>query len=146
MNLYETTQLVITRFDSNILVNTISFVKTQDIDLNKENIYPLVNIDYISSQIGEARIPHKYLISILNQRDIDNVFNNDKIFPDNYIDNINEAHTIATLFINQIRGVVNDEVEIISISDVVVLNLTSNNLLDGVRFEIVIEVDNDVPC
>lgn len=146
MNAYSTTKIVIDKLDTNILVNTISFEKTQDLDLNKENIYILVNVDLVSSIIGDSRNQFKYIISILNQRDLDNVFNNDKIFSDNYIDNINECHTVANLMINQIRSNASDELDLVSVSEVNILSLVGSNMLDGVRFEIIVEVDNDLSC
>jgi hypothetical protein len=37
---------LIDHFSTNELVNTVSIVPTIELDQNKENIYPLVNIDY----------------------------------------------------------------------------------------------------
>ena len=42
---------IISEFDKNNLVNTISIVPTIQMDANKENVYPLVNIDMLSSTI-----------------------------------------------------------------------------------------------
>jgi hypothetical protein len=40
-------KFIIEKFQENNLVNTITFVPTKLIDNNKENIYTLVNIDYL---------------------------------------------------------------------------------------------------
>jgi hypothetical protein len=37
---------------TNELVNTVSIVPTIELDQNKENIYPLVNIDFINKKRG----------------------------------------------------------------------------------------------
>lgn len=71
---------VVDKFKLNPLVNTISFEKTVEMDFNKENIYPLVNIDVVFAiQDGENTVV-KYILTAVQERDIDNESNNDKLF------------------------------------------------------------------
>ena len=70
---------LIDKFKSQPLVNTITFEKTGEIDTNKNNIYPLVNIDIVDSDPIGNILTFNYNITILQQRDIDNEINNDKI-------------------------------------------------------------------
>ena len=61
---------VINHFESDNLVNTITIVPTINIDANKENIYPLVNIDLINSEVLSDAIIGSYKLTIITQRDI----------------------------------------------------------------------------
>ena len=141
------TDFLLDRLDSNPLINTITFIKTNDIDLNKENIYPVANVDIIESVIGDEVITINYIISILQQRDIDTNFNNDKIYNDNLIYNLNETNGIATRFINNIKRTVNDyDIEIGDISSLVMVKYSNSNLLDGVRFTLTLEIPNMTSC
>ena len=45
-------------------------VQTKHLDNNKENIYCLVNIDYLESETREDVIIATYLITVVQQRDI----------------------------------------------------------------------------
>jgi len=145
--LYTVTDFIIKRFQLNPLVNTISFEKTADMDLNKENIYPLVNIDYTLSTPTEEVIYFVYQISIVQQRDIDNELNNDKLFGSNMIDNLNETMSIAVKFINNIRNNHNDDdIFIENITDVTPLKLQRGNMVDGQQFTITLGIANNTPC
>ena len=58
------TKYVIDKFKENPLTNTIVIGKSSEIDTNKSNIYPLVNIDIIQAEIldnvhnGEIMLLH----------------------------------------------------------------------------------------
>jgi len=135
---------VIGRFENNPLVNTISIVPTFDIDGNKENIYPLVNIDLIDNDIQTDVFVLSYKITILQQRDVKPVKTNSKLLDDtNYLDNINETSSIAADFINYLRWKNNDLViEIQSLSKLNLLKKWGQNGLDGVQFDIDLSIYN----
>jgi hypothetical protein len=134
----------IDKFKSNPLVNTIAFEKTVEMDYNKENLYPLVNIDIINSVVTDQEIGVNYIITIVEARDIDNELNNDKIYGTNMIDNLNECHTIAVKFINEIRKQNNDySIEMTNLSSITFLKLYEG-VLDGVRFTMTLNIENGV--
>lgn len=134
----------IDKFKSNPLVNTIAFEKTVEMDYNKENLYPLVNIDMVNSAVTDQEIGVNYTITIVEARDIDNELNNDKIYGTNMIDNLNECHTIAVKFINEIRKQNNDySIEMTNLSSITFLKLYEG-VLDGVRFTMTLNIDNGV--
>ena len=112
---------VIGRFDNNPLVNTITEVKTSDIDMNKENIYPLVNLDLIDEDPLSDSLVFNYKITILQQRDIKPIKTNSKLLTNsNLLDNLNETNSIALDFINYLRWKNNDlVVEIQNLSRIV---------------------------
>lgn len=140
------TDYTINQFDANELVNTITFEKTAELDYNKENIYPLVNIDIVSSvPIGET-VNIDYTITILQARNIENVLNNDKLFGSNLIDNLNETHAIALSYLNALRTQNNsDGIEINTLSNITFLK-NYKGALDGCQFDITLSIDNSTNC
>lgn len=134
----------IAKFKENPLVNTITFEKTAEMDYNKENLYPLVNIDMVNSVVTDQEIAINYTITVVEDRDVDNELNNDKIYGSNMIDNLNECHTIAVKFINEVRKQNNEySIEMSNLTTLTFLKLYSGNL-DGVRFSMTLTIENGI--
>lgn len=134
----------IAKFKENPLVNTIAFEKTAEMDYNKENLYPLVNIDMVNSVVTDQEIAINYTITVVEDRDVDNELNNDKIYGSNMIDNLNECHTIAVKFINEVRKQNNEySIEMSNLTTLTFLKLYNGNL-DGVRFSITLTIENGI--
>ncbi len=129
---------IINQFKSDELVNTVSIVPTLEIDYNKENIYPLVNIDIQTTDIQDAIIVGSFLITIVQQRDVrPTVIDSKLLDTTNFIDNINECNAIAERFINVLTKQNNtDNIELESSTTLKVLKNWSRNSLDGVQFTI----------
>ena len=140
------TQFIIDEFKLNILVNTITFEKSSDIDLNKENIYPLVNIDIIESTYGDQVLTFNYIITILQQRDTEPKLTDNKIFGSNLIDNLNECNSIAVKFLTSVRNTNDTNIDFIEISVIEMIKYEYGNLLDGVKFTLTAEYPNLTPC
>jgi hypothetical protein len=134
---------IISEFQSNALVNTISIVETETIDLNKENIYPLVNVDLLDTDVLDDAIIASYTMTIVQARDIVPRKTDSKLLSDtNYIDNINETHSIAVRFINVLTRQNNDEnIGLDNLSSLRVLKDWRSGL-DGVQFEIDLSIPN----
>ena len=115
--------MIIDQFQSNDLVNTISIVPSAIIDTNKENIYPLVNIDLIDIETQTDYLIFNFNIIVIQQRDIKPVKIDSKLMTNtNYIDNINETTSIANRFINVVEKQNNDSnIELQSLSRLKVL-------------------------
>lgn len=135
---------VINLFDANEMVNTISIVPTIEIDNNKENIYPLVNADLTNTTIDENIIVVDFEITIVQQRNTSNLKTDSKLLNDtNYIDNMNETHSIATRFINVIEDRDNtDNIELVSLTKLKPLKNWSRNNLDGFQFNVSLSIPN----
>lgn len=145
--LSKVSNFVIELFLRDPLVNTISYDKTSEMDWDKNTIYPLINIDIVSSSITDADVIINYNITIVNQRDIDNEMHNDKIYNDNMIDNLNETHSIATRFINNVRNQNNDEfIDLVQLSDIQLLKDMMMSKVDGVRFQMKLATTNNTIC
>jgi len=146
--LFTVTKYIIDTFTDVPIVNTVSFEKTLDLDFNKENIYPLVNVDLVNSEpIGEV-IVFNFTINILQQRDIDNELNNNKtLTKDNLIDNLNECYSIATRVFNHMNANFNDhQIEIANQSAIRMVRNAYANKLDGVAYELSLEIPNTTVC
>lgn len=135
---------IIGQFQSNDLVNTISIVPFAEIDTNKENIYPLVNIDLIDIETESDYLTYNFNITVIQQRDIKPIKIDSKLLENiNYIDNLNETVSIANRFINVIEKQNNDSnIELQSLSRLRVLKEWGRGICDGVRFDISLSIPN----
>lgn len=127
------------------IVNTITFENDEEVDYNKANIYPLVNIEMI--RVIPLDTIDRFIIKfiVLQQRDIKPRLSKDnKRFGNNFIDNYNETFEIASIFISKLRY--NQDIEILGEPDVVFINKDYTNILDGVEFTLTVEVDSNVKC
>ena len=145
MTIYELSTTIEQYFRDIDIVNTITFSKETDIDFNKSNIYPLVNIDILSYDAGENVNTFTSLITIMKQRDeTPNLNPDNKRFGSNKIDNWDETSMIANIFIQKLRN--NYDISLITTPNVELFSKMYTNQLDGVVFELVVEVDNNVDC
>jgi len=135
---------LIKEFQKNILVNTISTLPTLQMDANISNIYPLVNLDLLDTDITENLISANYRITIVQQRDTKAQATDNKLLVDtNYIDNVSETHSIAHKLLNALLRAHNDlNIEILSQSNLRQLKNWSRNSLDGVQFELELSIPN----
>jgi len=103
--LYLLTDFLINKFSENDLVNTVTLVETKHIDNNKENIYCLVNIDYLNSETLPDAVISTFLITVVQQRDIRPQKTDSKLQLDtNLIDNRGETLSVISRFLNQMRS------------------------------------------
>ena len=135
---------VVDKFKSNPLVNTISFEKTVEMDFNKENIYPLVNIDVVFANPEGENTVVKYILTVVQERDVDNEHNNDKLFGSNLIDNLNETHQILSKFIKEVSYQHNQyDIDVNAVTNI---NFLKNfrGAVDGSQVEIELLITNDI--
>jgi hypothetical protein len=135
---------VIDQFQDNELVNTISIVQTSEMDINKENIYPLVNIDLIDVETQPDALIYNFIITVIQQRDIKPIKIDSKLLTNtNYIDNVNETVSISNRFINVVEKQNNDSnIELVSVSTQRILKEWGKGICDGVRFNISLSIPN----
>jgi len=132
-------------FQSNDLVNTISLVNTMDIDSNKENIYPLVNLDLRETETQDQAIVFSFRITILQQRDIKPIKIDSKLLRNtNYVDNLNETHSILNKVINYLIRQNNDyDIEIVQQGTNKILKEWGLSNLDGLQLDIDLAIPNE---
>jgi hypothetical protein len=142
------TTFIIGIFDEMPLVNTISLRDDDVVDVEKENIYPLVSIRVISSPPPTQNLREfSYSIEVLNQRDDSKTATTSKLLTDtNYIDNINICDCIANNFVMEILKTHNDfNINIIeeTISEFTPIQKDERNCLDGIKFEATFLIDQN---
>jgi hypothetical protein len=132
-------------FQADNLVNTISLVNTMDIDSNKENIYPLVNLDLKETETQDQAIIFTFRITIVQQRDIKPIKTDSKLLTNtNYVDNLNETHSILNKFINYLVRQHNSyDVEIVQQGSNKILKEWGLSNLDGVQVDIDLAITNE---
>lgn len=131
---------VVDTFNANSLVKTIVFKDDDVLDVEKENIYPLVSIQLLASPAPfEDHREFRLGFEILNQRDDRKVATPSKLMSDtNYIDNVGICDAIGNNFIMEILKTHNDfDINIIedSISEFEPVRKDERNCLDGIKFE-----------
>jgi len=138
------TEFLVNQFEADDLVNTISMVETKFMDNNKENIYQLVNIDYIQSEVLEDAIIARYLITAVQQRDIKPIKLDSKLRLDiNLIDNWNETLSVITRFLNQFKANnFPNNIDLYSQTTTTVLQDFNKNGLDGHQITIELSIPN----
>ena len=134
---------LINLFNADSIVNTISIVPTLEMDLNKENIYTLVNIDLRESNVSYDNVELSYRITIIQQVDIVPRTTDNKLLTNvNVIDCLNETHAIAERFINKLQKQNNDlNIEISSFSGLTRYR-TGMQGVEGWQFEITLFTEN----
>lgn len=141
------TNYIIERFQSDDLVNTITFSDTSLIDTERENIYPLVSIRLNDINPTDDLLLYDYTISVLQQRELNRRLITSKLMDDtNYLDNLNECESICLNFINHIRRIEDNNINVDSISVLDEISNLTINSLDGFRFTIVLSYPNTGFC
>lgn len=131
---------IVSVFQAMPLVNTIVFKDDDVLDVEKENIYPLVSIALLSSPAPLLDLrEYRLSFEVLNQRDDLKIATPSKLMLDtNYIDNIGICDSIANNFLMEILKSHNSyDISIVedSISDFEPIRKDERNALDGVKFE-----------
>jgi len=143
--LFLLTQFLVNMFGDNDLINTITLVESKHIDNNKENIYCLVNIDYLESETLPDAIIASYLITVVQQRDIRPQKTDSKLRLDtNLVDNWAETLSVISRFLNQMRSNNNFEnhIELFSNTQSRKLENFNKNGLDGHQITIELAMPN----
>lgn len=91
--------------DSDVFVNTITQGITEDIDLDKGNILPLLNVEIFDPTFPPNTITFQVEVTVLDIRDINkNEEPLDKfMLTDNKIDNFNETLAVVNRIVGKMR-------------------------------------------
>ena len=135
---------IIDKFDADPLVNTITTLSEELIDTNKETIYPVVNIDYLDSDVLEDTVLFSFKITALDQNDVYTKSTDSKLLEDtNQNDILNETFNICQSFINSFRQYNDDNIEMQSKSIIQTIMNERLNGLSGHEFDIVLSIPNE---
>ncbi len=133
-------KLVVDTFDAMPLVNTVVFKDDDVVDVEKENVYPLVSISLLTSPApGLNEKEYKIAFEVYNQRDDRKIPTPNKLMLDtNYIDNVGICDSIANNFVLEFLKTHNDfDIGIVddSVSEFEPVRKDERNCLDGIKFE-----------
>lgn len=141
--LNEIRNYLINWFKADLLVNTITTLRDDLIDTNKETIYPLVNCEYLISDVLEDVILVSYKIKALDQNDVYTTPTDSKLLEDtNEQDIMNETFNICQSFINSFRQYNTKNIEIQSKSTLTPIKYEKLNGLSGHSFDITFSIPN----
>jgi hypothetical protein len=141
---------IVSVFDADPLVNTIAFKDDEALDVEKENIYPLVFLQFLPSPKPEKDLrAYAFEIEVLNQRDDIKAQVTSKLMTGtNYIDNIGITDSIGNNFIMEILKTHNNfdiNIDEDSITEFEPVKKDERNRLDGVKFECTFTIhQNDI--
>lgn len=134
-------KLVVDTFDAMPLVNTVVFKDDDVVDVEKENVYPLVSISLLTSPApGLNEREYKIAFEVYTQRDDRKIATPSKLLLDtNYIDNIGICDSIANNFVLEFLkshnefdiGIVDD-----GVSEFDPVEKDERNSLDGIKFTV----------
>lgn len=139
---------IIERFQTDEMVNTITFNDTFVVDTQKENIYPLVAINLVSiSGVDDLNL-YNFRIICLQKRDVQRVMTPSKLMEDtNLIDNLSETENILQNFTNYItRLEINENINIQEKSNLTPLYNYAGAGVDGFQINITISYPNNGYC
>jgi len=131
---------IVSVFDAMPLVHTIAFKDDDVLDVEKENVYPLVSIVLLPSPAPMTDLrEYRLQFTVLNQRDEIKIATPSKLMADsNYIDNMGICDSIANDFILEVLKT-HDEFTVFivddSVSEFEFIRKGERNALDGVIFE-----------
>lgn len=132
-------------FANDKLVNTVTMTSDYEFDTHKDNIYILVNINYLRSSIRDNRVISYFDITAVQQRNVEPIPTDSKLaFDTNLIDNLNETHTVLNKLIRNLQLQNNAyNIEIDSLSDLEVLKDKAPNRVDGYKMNIALSIPNE---
>ena len=134
---------IINWFKSDVLVNTVTTLTDDLIDTNKETIYPLVNLEYINTDILEDIILVSYRIKCMDQNDIYTTPTDSKLLIDtNNQDIMNETFNVCQSFINSFRQYNIEGIELQSKTVLTPIKFDKLNGLSGHGFDIILSISN----
>ena len=126
-------------------VNTTTQVDTSDYDLDKGNLFPLLNIDINNAGFSNGNtITFNVEIGCCNLRDDNKETNTDKFWgQDNKVDNLNE--TLATLnkmWVKMLSDFESNNIRVDANADLEQVTNWNKNVVDGWLMSFTIEVPN----
>ncbi|WP_136465520.1 hypothetical protein [Flagellimonas onchidii] len=141
-NYYQVLDLLKTKLEADPLVQTITNVDEESFDLDKKNIYPIVDILCESAVIGLQTITFTFTITALDIRDINQNPRTDKfVGNDNKQDNLNTTLAILNRLYKSITKF-GDDVTIVNEPTPEPRIYQHENLLDGWQMTLELETPN----
>jgi hypothetical protein len=146
-NFYKAVKLIRDRVESNVLVNTVIFARTEEKDLYKKSIFPIVHINPIDNPYVNSSVKlYTFEVGVFEQRNINNENTETKFEGnDNIIDNLNVCDVILNDLTTYLSLQNNDDnISLYSVSSATPLLFTDYNILDGWVIKITLMTPNEI--
>lgn len=143
---YLVVDLLKERLQNNPNVNTVVLSRTEEKDLYKKSIYPLVQINPVSAPMTSSQVSYfSFEIAALDQRDISKSIATDKFEGnDNLQDNLNITYTILNDLVSWLRRQNNEyRIELYNVTDATPILFNDYSLLDGWFVEVTLMIPNN---
>lgn len=127
-------------------INIVTHGVSNDIDLDKKTNYPLAHIQFLNfSNETDGVIGFNFEIHILKIRDVNKTASTDKwLRNDNELENYNTCVAIANRLLLKLKQNNEFDIELLSKSQPEVISLEFLNMLDGIKFQLQLEITNNV--
>ncbi len=134
---------------SHKLVNTVTKGTVDKIDIEKQNIFPLVHISLgETGKLGEPTVTFNVSIEVVAQRDMNKEINTDKFWrQDNEVDNHNETFSILLyIWLKLKRDWDGTDITASDSPPFSKIDFEMGNVLDGFAVDFEIEIPNTTMC
>jgi hypothetical protein len=101
--LYRLSEKIKTELQSNTLINTVSYGDIEDIDLNKQTIFPLAHVNLTNAVIRSSSVEVNVSILLMDIVDISKSEDVDYFGNDNEHDVLNSMLTAATKTVQELH-------------------------------------------
>ena len=141
-NYYLVLKVIKDFLESDPLVTTIVNIDTEDFDDEKQNIYPIVDVQCEDAPLSLSSIDFTFQITALDIRDISKKTSTSKwVGNDNKHDNLNTTLAIVNRLYKSIKKM-GEEFTIVNDPVAVPIVYKNKNLLDGFQISLVIRTPN----
>jgi hypothetical protein len=132
-------------FKTDQFVHTITYGDIEEIDIDKKNIYPLVNLLIVSARQEQGVNVFLAEVHVLDQRNESKKPITDKFLKnDNRLDILNTNYAICNRFITKLRLQHNDyDIEVFGVTAPEAGYADFTNVLDGWKFTIELSIPNN---
>jgi hypothetical protein len=131
--------------EADLFINTTTQGLTADVDLDKGNIFPLLNIDILEGGFTNGNtISFDVEIAALDIRDNNKETRTDKFnLQDNEIDNLNEMlATLNRMWLKMLQDTAEQNIRVDESANLISVKEWGKNLLDGWLMTFTIELPN----
>ena len=141
--IYKGLEVLAGYLNEDIDVNTIMSAEEDEIDFNKKDIFPLVNIRLNGTNFDSHQMTFE--VTYLDIRDVVKTTITDKYKGnDNRWDNLNQAHSVLNSLVTKLKLRRNEyDIELVNASDPQLIVGGLNNILDGLSLVITLNYPNN---
>lgn len=134
------------QLEADIDVNTICHGEVNDIDIDKNNIYPLAHIEVTGASFPTGLVQVNFTINVIDQRNLSKAIVTDKFLKnDNELDNLNTCLAVMNRLIMRLKLQSNDlDIELANDPTPSPVQFAFTNTLDGWSCDLQLTITNNV--